>query len=125
MNSKNMPVMLYDGDCGFCQYWVEKWRKNTYGRIRYEAYQRALENYPKITEEECREAVQLVMPDGKVSSGAAAVFGAFKASGRRNLFVWFYEHVILFDKLSEFLYKFIARNRALLSKVFRVSKCRI
>ena len=43
------PIMLYDGDCGFCKHWIEKWEKITGDYVRYKPYQNALADYPQLT----------------------------------------------------------------------------
>ena len=44
------PVLIYDGDCGFCVYWARYWRKLTGDRVEYRPYQEAAADYPDISE---------------------------------------------------------------------------
>lgn len=71
------PVMLYDGDCGFCRRWIERWRRDTGDRVRYLPYQSPglLQEYG-IAPWQARAAVQLIDSDGRRTHGAAAVFRA-------------------------------------------------
>ena len=71
-----MPVLLYDGDCGFCRRWIERWRRRTGGRVEYVAFQEGAGRFPSLPKEALREAVHWVGPDGKTASGAEAVFRA-------------------------------------------------
>lgn len=121
--SKLLPIMLYDGDCGFCRHWVEKWRLITGKSLQYQPYQKVITGYPQVTENECRKAVRLIMPDGAVFSGAQAVFKAFALAGKCESLLWLYEHIPLFGPLSEFVYQSIARSRRLLSKLYGKNKC--
>jgi predicted DCC family thiol-disulfide oxidoreductase YuxK len=117
--------MLYDGDCGFCRHWIEKWRRITGGRVRYAPYQEVLAAYPELTQKQCEESVQLVMADGTVFSGAHAVFKTLALAGKHyGVPLWFYEHVFPFDRVSERLYSFIARRRSSLSRLHKSSGCK-
>ena len=33
-----LPLLVFDGDCGFCRYWVEYWRQLTGERVNYRPY---------------------------------------------------------------------------------------
>ncbi|WP_240359815.1 lipase maturation factor family protein [Pyxidicoccus trucidator] len=68
------PLVLFDGDCGFCRRWVARWRLSTRGRVRFEPgrwWHRWLLGLRKA---DLRRAMQLVEPSGRVSQGAEAVF---------------------------------------------------
>lgn len=125
MAPNERATMLYDGDCGFCQYWIERWRRLTKDAIIYEPYQEALTRFPQVTEEECREAVQLITKDGAVFSGAHAVFEALRIAGRFRALHWLYDHSPFFGRFSEFLYQWVSHHRFVLSKFFgsSVKKC--
>lgn len=113
------PVMLYDGDCGFCRAWIGRWRAVTGDAVRYEPYQTALPAYPRLTEEACRRAVQLVMPDGSVRSGAHAVFTALARGKGGGRLLRCYERLPLFGRIAEAVYGLVARHRPLLSRLQR------
>ena len=68
------PLMIYDGDCGFCREWIARWRRLTGGRVDYATAREAAARFAEIPREEFDRAVQLVEPDGRVSSGAEAAF---------------------------------------------------
>ena len=70
------PLLLYDGDCGFCRFWVERWRSQTRGLVDFAPAQQEASRFPQIAENQWKRAVQLVMPDGAVYEGAEAVFRA-------------------------------------------------
>lgn len=113
----NIPTMLYDGDCGFCKQWIERWRKVTKDTVRYVPYQEAVSDYPQLTREDCERAVQLILPDGRAYSGVHAAFHAFAIASRYRWLLWFYEYVPAFDWVAEAIYQWIARHRASLSKI--------
>lgn len=110
-NGKNKPIMLFDGDCGFCRHWVGKWRTTTGDKISYAPYQEALESYPQVTEEQCEKAVQLVLPGGEVYSGAHAVFKALSLAQKNSWLLWLYEHQPLFARAAEAFYQWVSRHR--------------
>lgn len=123
IDESRMPVMLYDGDCGFCRQWIDRWQKMTVESLRYEPYQKVIEYYPQVTQDQCRRAVQLIMPDGVVFSGAHAVFKSFSIVNKYRLLLWLYEHVCCFASLSEWSYQLIARHRSFLSRFSRKHTC--
>lgn len=118
-------TMLYDGDCGFCMRFIKRWQKSTGDKIRYEPYQEALPKFPQVTEKACQDAVQLILPDGSVLSGAHAVFAALGLAGRLKVLHWLYEYLPLFGRISELIYQWIAHHRLSLSRFFVASpkKC--
>ncbi len=71
-----MVVLVYDGECRLCQggmRWVE--RHALPGQFEFVTCQSAErpERFPWIPEERCLEAIQLVLPDGEVLAGDAAI----------------------------------------------------
>jgi predicted DCC family thiol-disulfide oxidoreductase YuxK len=80
-------------------------------RLDYAPSQEAGSRFPEISEEDFRRSVQLVLPDGRVFSGAEAVFGSlsFAPSGGRLLSA--YRKVPGFAALTEWIYGLIARHR--------------
>lgn len=110
------PTMLYDGDCGFCQRWIERWRRKTGDRVIYLPYQSAAAQFPQVTEAECRRAVQLIMPNGTVVSAAHAVFHTLAFAGRYGTLLGMYEHLPPFAWAAEVMYQLVAHHRVMLSK---------
>jgi len=70
------PLLIFDGDCGFCRFWVARWRGLLEGRADFEPYRTAAPRFPEIPVERFRQAVGLILPDGSLYSGAEAVFRA-------------------------------------------------
>jgi predicted DCC family thiol-disulfide oxidoreductase YuxK len=67
------PLAVFDGDCGFCRQWVARWKARTGPRVDYAPAQEVAERFPEIPKEAFARAFQLVLPDGRVLEGAAAV----------------------------------------------------
>jgi predicted DCC family thiol-disulfide oxidoreductase YuxK len=118
-----IPVMLYDGDCAFCQRWIEKWRRMTGYRISYEPYQKVITEYPQVTAEQCREAVQLILPEGAVFSGAHAVLKALALCEKFPGLLRAYEKFPWFGRFSEWCYQRVATHRSFLSRFFQLPQC--
>ena len=66
------PLLIYDGDCGFCVYWARYWQKLTGDRVDYRPYQHVAARYPEISEAEFQRAAQYIAPDGRRASAAEA-----------------------------------------------------
>ena len=77
-NANIKPVLIYDGDCGICLYWVNYWQGLTGDSVEYRPYQVVAGNYPDISLDEFRRSIQFISPDGEVSSGAKAVYVLLK-----------------------------------------------
>ncbi|PYX18441.1 MAG: hypothetical protein DMG82_28525 [Acidobacteria bacterium] len=43
------PLLIFDGDCGFCREWVEYWKRLTDKRVRYAAFQEVGEQFPQMS----------------------------------------------------------------------------
>lgn len=111
------PVLLFDGDCGFCRYWVERWRLHTGDQVDYRPYQEARDAFPEIAEESCRGAAQLIETDGRVYSGAAAALRVLSIANKHAWLWRAYNGLPGFAWLSEWGYARVARNRGGLSKL--------
>ncbi len=116
-NSRDRPVLAYDDDCTFCKRWVARWHQWTGDAIAYEPYQKLTGEFPEIPTEAFAEAVKLIEPSGRVTSGAAAVFRSLALGGATSLGWWLYRHVPAFADISEAAYNFIARHRLLFSRL--------
>lgn len=113
------PVMIYDGDCGFCKRWIDRWQRLTRGRVNYIAIKDARELCPEISEAELKRAVHLVEPDGRVYRGAEAVFQALSYAPAGGLLTWPARLPGLLP-FAERAYAFVAQRRMGLSRVTRL-----
>ena len=105
-----LPVVLFDGRCGFCRIWIEYWKALTGDRVAYAPSQEAGNQYPQIPAEAFAQSVQLVSPGGEVISGARAVWVTLTYA--RILWpLWLYRHLPGFAALSEAAYRLIASHR--------------
>ena len=67
------PLLIFDGNCGFCRKWVDYGRQITGDRVRYAPASEVASEYPQIPPEAFARAVQVVLPDGEVLEGKSAV----------------------------------------------------
>jgi predicted DCC family thiol-disulfide oxidoreductase YuxK len=107
------PLIVFDGDCGFCRFWIKRWQYRTGKTVDYQPFQHPdiSQRFPDIPRERFARAVQLVETDGGVSEAAEAVFRLL-AIGRRSAPLWAYEHVPAAALVSERAYRVIADHRS-------------
>ncbi len=121
------PVLIYDGDCDFCKYWLARWRVRLGDRVEYIPLQdpQVVRRFPDLQAAQLKRAVHLIKPDGSVSAGARAVFETF-AFGWSSMPIRAYRRIPGVAWASELGYRLVARNRPLLWRftraVFRVTE---
>jgi predicted DCC family thiol-disulfide oxidoreductase YuxK len=121
MNAPERPVMVFDGDCGFCRRWIERWRHATGDRVVYVAYQDP-GSFPGlvsagIPNEQFAQAVHFIETDGRVTRGAEAVCRALSLGAGRRWPEWFYQRVPLVAPVSEACYRAVARHRPIADRL--------
>jgi predicted DCC family thiol-disulfide oxidoreductase YuxK len=105
------PVVIFDGNCGFCRIWIRYAEQLTGPALEYTTSQDAASSFPQISPESFSQSVQLVMPSGEVIHGARAVFEALAYAPGMTWLLWTYLHVPGLAPLTEAAYKLIAANR--------------
>jgi predicted DCC family thiol-disulfide oxidoreductase YuxK len=113
-------IVLYDGECPMCIFqmkvlsWLDWFQALALVPL---SDPRAREIAPQLTREDLLEAIHCVTPEGRVHRGARAI----RFVGMRlpllvpvALFLWI-PGVI---QVAEILYRWISKNRLLLSRVF-------
>jgi predicted DCC family thiol-disulfide oxidoreductase YuxK len=119
-NPPTRPLLVFDGDCGFCRTWVARWRRVAGERIAYEPFQAVTARFPTIPRARFRRAIQLIMPDGEVFEGAEAVFRTLAlASHRPRHRRWLdvYLRVPGARPFFEWGYRWVAEHRPLLGRI--------
>lgn len=105
------PLLVYDGDCGFCGYSVRYWKKLTGDRVDYRPYQEVAAQYPAIPTADFQRAVQFITPDGHRSSAAEASFLTLSHAPGKGFWLALYRRLPGFAIISELVYAFIAAHR--------------
>ncbi len=108
--ARSKPLVVFDGECGFCRVWIEYSKEITGEAVEYEPFQQATSGFPDIPREEFARSVQMFLPTGERRSGAYAAFTVLSLGGRtRGL--WAYDNVPLFAGVTEAAYRIIAAHR--------------
>ncbi len=119
-NPPAKTLMVYDGDCGFCKLWIARWRETTDGAVDYEPLQEAAARFPEVPRAAFEHAVKLIEPDGRVFSGAEAVYRSLGKGRGTAFWSWCYERLPGFAPISDLAYGFIAHHRELAHSVTSV-----
>jgi predicted DCC family thiol-disulfide oxidoreductase YuxK len=110
-NPPGSPLLVWDGECEFCHYWVIRFRKIIGDEIRYKPFQKLAAQFPEIPEKEFRRSLKFIDTSGDVYSGAAAAFKALDYRKSRFSFFQLYIRNYFFRKASDLIYKTVAENR--------------
>jgi predicted DCC family thiol-disulfide oxidoreductase YuxK len=116
--ASSRPLLIYDGDCGFCGYWARYWQKLTGDRVEYRPYQEVAAQYPTIAQADFQRAVQFIAPDGHHASAAEASFLTLSHARGKGFWLAVYRRLPGFAIVSEWVYAFIAAHRP---AFFRIS----
>jgi len=111
----NASVLVYDGDCGICKEWVDYWQSLTGHRVDYRPYQEVADQYEGISLESFQQSIQLIEPDGTVSSGAKATYMLYRGIHPYSILSFLYKYLPGFGLLSETGYRFFSGHRGLLA----------
>jgi predicted DCC family thiol-disulfide oxidoreductase YuxK len=111
------PVFFFDGECGFCRRWVNRWRVQVGERADFVALQEAVA--PPVPVEELKKASHLLLPDGTVHRGAAAVFELLALAPGSGVARAAYRALPPFAAVSEAAYALVAAHRVAASRVTR------
>src|ERR1051325_7451835 len=78
------PILFFDRDCGFCRFWIDRWRHRTGDSLEYQPYQsdELARRFPQLSADRRAHAVQFVDADGTVYEAAQAVLRALAQHGR-------------------------------------------
>src|ERR1044071_7813260 len=109
------PLVVFDGDCGFCRFWIARYKAYTGDRVDYFPFQEVASQFPDVPLKNFKKAVHLIEPTGDVTSGAEAVFRTLGFSPVKRWPLWLYENVPGFKPASEFFYQLVAGNRVVFS----------
>lgn len=118
MSEKRRPVLVFDGDCGFCRLWIERWRRATGDKVDYEPFQSAAARHPEVSKESFVEAIHLFEAD-RTSRGAEAALRALSYAPGLSWLPKFYS-LPGAAPVSETVYLFIAARRPFFARLTRL-----
>lgn len=124
-SSIDRPLLVYDGDCGFCRYWVDKLKFYTGNRIKYVSYQSFKNDFHGVTQEDFARSIKLFVHIGsrmRVYSAAEAAFKALSYSRDLRFLHHLYKILPGFATVSELLYKLVSKNRKSFSEISKMKR---
>src|SRR5580700_1929165 len=105
------PMLVYDGDCGFCGYWARYWHQLTGDSVSYRTFQEVAAQFPEIPLADFQRAVQYIAPDGRHASAAEASFLTLSHARGKAFWLALYKGVPGFAAIAERAYAFTAAHR--------------
>ena len=105
------PLLIFDGLCGFCSYWVSYWLRLTQDGFEAKAYQEVAAEFPDIPLERFQKQIVFVGVDGERAFGAEAAFRILALPGGNPLWLWLYRHVPGYAPAAELAYTLVSRHR--------------
>ena len=111
---------MWDGECRFCELWVERWRVLVGNNADDARFQEAASRFTEIPRECFEGSVVYIDSGGWFYTGAEAVFRSLASRARYRWPLWSYLHVPGFAAISETLYRLVAHNRRIPSAITRL-----
>lgn len=122
-------LLLFDGDCGICTHLARRAaildRRRRYRIAPYQAYSEEQLAAHGLSHHACSRAVQLILPSGRVQSGALAVnrFLASYMPGKLLVPLLYVMFPLLFVEMLG--YALVARHRHRISRWVGLEACKI
>src|SRR4030095_14066639 len=101
-NPPSKTLLVYDADCGFCKLWIARWREITAGAVACDERPDAAVRFPEVPRAAFLNALKLIETDGRVFSGAEAVYRSLGKGGGSGFGLWAFEHVPGFALISNY-----------------------
>src|ERR1700739_4746736 len=102
------PLVLFDGQCGFCRSWVEDRRATTRGKVDFAPAQEESSSFSQLTEKDWKRSMQLLTPEGAVYDGAEAVFRTLAYVPKHRWMLAAYRHLPGARSACEVAYRVVA-----------------
>lgn len=115
-SQNSTPLVIFDGDCGFCRRNVEGWKILLGDRVQFAPSQEVVDQYPQIPYETYEQTVVLVEGDGKFYTGAEAVYRIMALAPGKGGWLWCYRRIPGFAWITEWGYKHVAHHRMAASR---------
>jgi predicted DCC family thiol-disulfide oxidoreductase YuxK len=117
-DSPRRPILYWDGDCGFCRRWVERWRATTGDSVEYRTLQGAPAAVLEAAGGEELERIVLQQTDGSLLTGAGAALTSLAphdTDARRALGA--YRRLPFFRAVAEACYAWVAGHRVFCARM--------
>ena len=115
--NRTKPVLIYDGECSFCQRWISRLKLVAGDRIEYLTSREASEmtgRFLQFSVMDYERSIQWIDLEGDVFEGAEAVFSALACAPDKTWPLWIYRNVPGFAPVAEWGYRIVAKNRGVL-----------
>jgi len=113
------PLLVYDGDCSFCKFWVNRWQRRTGDRVDYVPYQHLPDSFQGVHHAQFRRSVYLFTRQAVPLHGAAAAVRLLRMGGI-GIWHWLYYRVPLAGRIFELGYRMVANNRDFFYKLTKL-----
>lgn len=110
------PILIYDGNCEFCQYCVDYLALVTKKNVQFCAYQ---QNTHGLDLAQCKKSIQLIETDQRVYQGAAAGFKVL-SYGSTNRGWWLYKNLPGWAWVTEKIHSWVTRHRDFCCRLAKV-----
>jgi len=119
MPRSDRPVLVYDGDCDFCNSQVRYWQRLTGDAVGYAPFRAAATAHAPLAAETADCSLQLLLPDGTRHGGAAAAFRVLAAGGRPG---WLHASRLLpgLGAVADAAYRLATRHRVAAARLSRL-----
>jgi len=108
---KEKPILVWDGECGFCKFWVIRLQKRTKDKIDFKTFQEVGGLLKDIPLKEFKKASRLIETDGHVFNGPDSLYRSLYHSASTSQWHRWYHKYLWFEKLNDHAYNTIAKNR--------------
>ena len=112
-------ILIWDGECEFCAYWISYWKKKFGADIEFHSFQTVYKQFPDINKREFLLASHFIETDGTIYSGARSAFRSLYYAGKPKFLDRWYAKKAWFRQLSDNLYRLVSHNRP---TFFKISK---
>lgn len=123
--NKTRPVIVYDGECSFCQTQTDRIRRRDTTDL-FEFLPRQTpdieQRYPALAAGDFNTGMRLIHPDGKISVGADAVYQIARRLSPWSWFAWLYR-VPGCHFLAKMAYAWVAARRQSLGRTCDDETC--
>ncbi|MAT81744.1 MAG: hypothetical protein CMJ29_08880 [Phycisphaerae bacterium] len=107
-----LPLVVYDGNCGFCRKCLKRYESiSSPDTLAWAPYQKAAGTYPGIPESQFEQSVHFIRPDGSHVNGAEAIFEVMDRVDLRSWPLWLYRHLAIFRWPCDLGYRMVAGHR--------------
>ena len=111
--NRTKPVLIYDGECSFCQRWISRLKLVAGDRIECLASREASETtgrFLQFSVMDYERSIQWIDLEGNVSEGAEAVFKILGSASGKEWPLWIYQHIPGFALVTEWGYQKVAES---------------